>query len=136
MDASVVVAMTKWVVAELIRLFHDVATETASAWVETLTDREVPLVWRVGAAKRVLDTSLGLKDAALLLLYSEPQPVAAATLAQWLEREPRYVNRDVLRPAHRAKLIEFDEVAGLVHLSPLGARYVETHLNRAIGTAA
>jgi hypothetical protein len=137
MDASAVLGMSKWIVAELVRLLHDVSTETATAYVEALIEREVPLIWRVAGKKRVLDTSLSQKDAALLLLYSEPEPVPAATLATWLElAEARYLKRDVLRPAHKAKLIEFDEATGLVHLSPLGSNYVETKLNRAIAAVA
>ncbi|MCA1694401.1 MAG: hypothetical protein LC749_06580 [Actinobacteria bacterium] len=54
MDATVVVAMAKWVVAEVTRLFHSVDTATATALVDTLVSRDVPVVWEVGGKRRVL----------------------------------------------------------------------------------
>jgi hypothetical protein len=38
----------------------------------------------------------------------------------------------VLRPSHRARLLEYDAEAGTVELSPLGARYVEDALPLAL----
>jgi hypothetical protein len=63
MDAVVVVSMSKWVVAELVRVFHGTDTATASSIVEGLVEREIPLVWEVGnGVKRVLDTSMTMKQ--------------------------------------------------------------------------
>lgn len=36
--------------------------------------------------------------------------------------------RDVLRPAHRERLIEFNEQSDEAHLSPTGIAYVEDNL--------
>jgi hypothetical protein len=133
MDASFVLATAKWLMGELVRIFHDVSTERATSWVEALVERDLPLVWRVARRKRVLDTSLTQKDAMLVLLYSEPTAVSVGTLVDWLEvAESRYLKRDVLRPAHKAKLIEFDETTELIHLSPVGAMLVETKLSGVI----
>src|SRR5207237_8773003 len=62
MDSTVVVAMVKWIVAELVRVFHDVSVTEAQTVVNSLAEITVPLVWSEGDVKRVLDTSLKLKQ--------------------------------------------------------------------------
>lgn len=129
MDATVVVAMAKWVVAELVRLFHDVDTATATTAVEALLDRELPVIWHVGPRVRVLTAKLTWRDQMLLRLYTATGSVPVAALVADLEHpRPAYFRRDVLRPSHTARLIEWDQAAGTVQISPLGIRYVEEHL--------
>jgi hypothetical protein len=129
MDAIAVLYMAKWVMSELVRLFHDVDTTTASAVVDALVEREIPILWNVAGMKRVLSKSLSRKDKTLLLLYGQAAPVAQSELAGWVEH-PRLSDyrKDVLRPLHEVKLVEYSQRAGLVHLSPLGVRYVEQKL--------
>lgn len=137
MDASFVLATSKWLVAELVRIFHDVDTTSATAYVEALIDREVPLIWRFGGTRRVLDPSLSQRDKVLLLLYSEPEPVHVRELGSWLGlSELRYLKRDVLRPATKRLLLHFDESTGLVYLSPTGSRIVESSLAGPLVAAA
>jgi len=126
MDAICVLHMAKWVVSELIRIFHDVSTVEAQALVEAISDREIPLVWTVGEKKRVLSTNLTMMEKTLVLLYSSTQPIAEAELISSLEHSNASVyRRDVLRKAHRARLIEYDPISKLVEISPVGSRRVE-----------
>ena len=129
MDAVAVLYMAKWVMAELVRIFHDVEPGPASDIVDALVERNVPIVWEVAGMKRVLDPSLSRKNKTLLLLHATSGPVRAAELARWVEHPslPLF-RRDVLARAHREKLLEFDVQTGLVHLSPNGVRYVEERL--------
>jgi hypothetical protein len=91
MDAVAVLAIAKWVVAELIRVFHDVDTATATAVTDALVAREVPLIWNAGDKKRVLNAKLTLKQKTLLLLYGESGPVAEQDLVAWVEpSRPRH----------------------------------------------
>jgi hypothetical protein len=46
MDATAVVAMSKWIIAELVRVFHDVPTDVAQETVEALVERTLPIVWK------------------------------------------------------------------------------------------
>jgi hypothetical protein len=130
MDAVAVLYMSKWIVSELVRLFHDVDTVTASAVVDALVEREIPIIWNVtNGVQRVLSTSLTRKEKTLVLLYGQPAAVAETVLASWVEH-PKLTDyrKDVLRPLHREKLVEYDRATGMVYLSPLGARRVETSL--------
>ena len=129
MDATIVVAMAKWVVAELVRLFHAVDTATATAAVEALLSRELPVIWYVGTRARVLTPKRTWRDQMLLRLYATTGSVPVAALVADIEHpQPAYFRRDVLRPSHIARLIEWDQAAGTVEISPLGIRYVEEHL--------
>jgi hypothetical protein len=129
MDSVAVLYMSKWLVAELIRVFHDVSTAEAAEAVDALTERELPTVWSVDGKKRVLAEKLSQRDKTLLLLYSEPGAVAESDLRTWVEAaNPSAYRRDVLRKAHDQKLLEYDEANRTVRLSPKGARYAEEHL--------
>ena len=129
MDAKVVLEAAKWTVAELVRVFHHLNTQEATNIVDSLVERTVPTVWEVGAQKRVLQTDLSKKDQTLLLLYSTNGPVMEAKLVSWVEHSNASVyRRDVLRRAHRDRLIEYNEKSGEVQLSPRGIIYVEERL--------
>lgn len=125
MDASVVLNMSKWVMAELVRIFHSVDTKTASSIVELLTERELPIIWQVKGKKRILKTGLSMKEKTLLLLYSEPS-VSENDLVAWIEHTNTSVyRRDILVKGHKAKLWEYDQGNRTVTLSPLGSNIVE-----------
>jgi hypothetical protein len=129
MDATAVLGMAKWVVAELVRIFHKLDPDQAQAIVEALTVREVPLVWEVDGRRRVLDPSLTVKARTLLLLYGSNGAVQETDLRAWVEHpNAAAYRRDVLRRAHKAKLVEYDQQAGTIVLSPLGVRHVEDRL--------
>jgi hypothetical protein len=129
MDAVVVVEMAKWIVAELVRIFHGTDTKTAQQVVESLIERILPIVWEVNGHRRVLNPNLSAKDQTLILLYQSPLPLKDKDLQGWIEHSNLSVyRRDVLRRAHKVRLINYDSSSGLVHLSPLGAEYVEQNL--------
>lgn len=117
----------QWIVAELIRLFHAADTATATAVVGALTDRTLPSVWQVGDVTRVLDTSLGLADQTLLLLYASPTGVAEKELAHSLEQARLGNYQRVTRQLHGDRLVE-RSASGLVTISPKGVSYVEEQL--------
>lgn len=131
MDARVVLETSKWILADLVRVFHSqsIGTDEASALVDAITDRTVPVVWRTGSTRRVLDPKLSKRDQTLLLLYSTSSGASASDLFSWVEHSNFTIyKRDVLRRSHAARLIEFDERSGLVSLSPTGIREVEARL--------
>ena len=96
-----------------------------------LVERTLPLVWEIQGKLRVLEPSMTMKDKTLVLLYRCSGPVSEDSLVQWVEHQyASNYRRDVLRPAHTAKLIEFDATAKTVHISPRGIEYVEDLLAR------
>jgi hypothetical protein len=129
MDAVCVLHMAKWVLAELVRIFHGITLAEASTTVEALSEREISLIWDSGSVRRVLDNSLSMLDKTLVLLFSSAQPLEEAELIKSLEHSnPSVYRRDVLRRAHADRLIEYDASAKIVKISPLGIKRVETKI--------
>jgi hypothetical protein len=129
MDSRVVLEMSKWIMAELVRLFHNLTTNEATKVVESLVERTIPVVWIIDGRRRVLKLGLQKKDEVLLLLYSSTDPVSERDLLEWVEHSNASVFRDnVLKRLHRDRLIEFDEANGEAHISPRGIAYVEQNL--------
>jgi hypothetical protein len=129
MDANLVVGMAQWLMAELVRLFHGVSTQEATAAVESLIERRVSLLWRVGDRLRVLNGALSYRDKAFLVLYGMASPIKAKDLVASVEYSNASVFRkNVLVPAHKAALIDFNRATDEVCLSPLGVRYIEENI--------
>lgn len=126
MDATVVLYMSKWLIAELIRLFHNVDLKTASAEVNKIIERIMPIIWEVNGKYRVLDTTLNMLDKTLLILFQQTKAVSESSLVEWIEHSnPSVYRRYVLRKAHKEKLIEYNEHQRTAHISPKGINYVE-----------
>lgn len=128
MDATCVVAVADWVMAELIRLLHIVPTSEAESAVEALTVKHVPLVWDVANAKRVLDTTLSYREQILILLHAaHPEPVLDRKLFEWVGySQLSQFRKTVLERCHTDRLVEYDSQSGLVYLSPTGVGEAES----------
>jgi len=126
MDATAVLYMSKWLVAEVVRVLHTLTTTEAAEIVEALIERQVALVWTSGDKKRVLKTGLTWKQNALLLMLSETGDVPEADLFRWIEHKslPAF-RRDVLRPGHKARLWEYDADDRTVRLLTPGVEAAE-----------
>lgn len=125
MDATAVLYMSKWIMAELVRLLHNLSTTDASDLVEMLVEREIAVVWRWGGKRRVLQTGLTWRQQVLLLLAGVTE-TSEDELVAWLEHKtPRTLRRDVLRPMHKDRLIDFDETTSRLRLLPPGIARAE-----------
>ena len=129
MDAVCVLQMSKWVVAELVRVFHSISTKEAADAVEALSNREISLIWKVDGVSRVLDNSLSMLDRTLVLLYGEPSGIDEKNLIFSVEHSnPSIYRRDILRKAHKQRLIEYNFETRKAIISPLGAKHVESKI--------
>lgn len=131
MDASAVVAMASWVMAELVRIFHGVNTQEAQDTVDALVERKTPLIWEVetDGMKRVLDPGMIGRDQVLVFLHHSPGWVKAADLCRWVEQKNITQFREkVLTALHKARLVEFDAAGDRAKISPAGAADVEQRL--------
>ena len=126
-DASTAVRVVDWCVSETIRVVHNMSLEEAQDILDSIAEREMVTIWTVAGKKRILRLDLSRTDQTLALLYNDPEvAVAAEDLASWVEA-PRLSDfrRDVLRPLHRRRLIEFDAETDTAVLSPTGAEAAE-----------
>jgi hypothetical protein len=128
MDATFVLHSVQWVMAELVRIFHQTDVKTATDTVTVLVDRTIPMVWEVGDVRRLLDNSLSLADSTLLLAYSSPAGVSDKQLANDLEQGRLANYRRVLARLHADRMIEHTKATGWVVISPVGIQQVESRL--------
>lgn len=129
MDATFVFGSASWVMAELVRVFHQVDTAEAQETVNALVERKHPLVWEVGDKKRVLSPKMSKTDQTLVLLYGEPGWVSEDKLCQWVEHSnPAVYRRDVLKSLHKSRLIEYDKDQKRAHISSLGVAAVDDRI--------
>lgn len=129
MDATLVYGMVKWILSELVRIFHLTTPDEASSVVDALTEREVPLLWRMDDRIRVLGANLSAKDKTLVLLYGSAGAMSVRSVLDAIEySNGSQFRTKVLMPAHKADLIHFDTKSDTVTLSPIGTRYVEQNI--------
>ena len=126
MDATAVLYISKWLMAELVRLLHSLTIEEATSIVDSLIERQVAWVWTHGDKKRVLRKGLTWKQQALLLLLTESGDVTEADVFRWLEHPglPSF-RKDVLKRLHNDRLIEYDTDKRAMRLLPPGVTAAE-----------
>ncbi len=68
-DATLVINTIDWILAELIRLYHNVSANEASKIVNDIVEREAPIVQDFNGFLKVLNPKLQAGDFCLVLLY-------------------------------------------------------------------
>lgn len=129
MDASLVFSMCQWIMAELVRVFHNVSVDEASGVVESLIERPIPLLWKVGDRTRILAPQMSAKDKMMALLYGSTEPLSVRDVVETIE----YSNLSrfktaIAAPAHKAGLIDFNKKSEMLLISPVGQKYVESNV--------
>ncbi|MEZ6162925.1 MAG: hypothetical protein R3B67_00640 [Phycisphaerales bacterium] len=128
-DATYTLESCRYILAELVRVFHNCDIQEAQDAVDSLADRPTPLVWEMGDVVRVLSTEMTHKDKALVLLHHAGRWIKTSELAKWGKYKllPQYRSR-ILKPLDREMLIEFDSDKDLAHITPIGIDRVVEHL--------
>jgi hypothetical protein len=116
-DATLVLSSMDWVLAELVRIYHNVSAKEAHGIIVDLVSKEVPLIQEFDGFPRVLKP-LGASDHFLVLLYW--RGAAGATFEELLAWA-----RPTMRPNLKRTLNGLDQ-KDLIHL--MGTKYVLTHL--------
>lgn len=128
MDATYVLHAVQWVMAELVRIFHQTDVDTATKTVDVLVDRTVPLIWEVNGKRRILQPLMRLADKTLLLLYGATNGATDEALASDLKHRRLRDYKSVLRALDEDVLVEYDEETGHAQISPTGEADVEDRL--------
>jgi hypothetical protein len=129
LDATVVHAMSSWVLAELVRVFHAVSTKEAQEVVDVLIERKHSLIWEFENTRRVLDTKMSKGDQTLFLLHAKSGWVSEEQVVSWVEYSNSTTFRTkILKPLHKARMVEYEEAKKRVRISPLGVKDVEVRI--------
>lgn len=118
-DATLVISVLDWVLAEFLRLYHSVSADEAKALVDAIVVRSAPLIQDFAGFLKVLNPSLGASDHCLALLYQRGEQGATfEQLYAWV-RPKMHANlkRTLGQLVHDRDLAHFD-----------GARYQITRL--------
>jgi hypothetical protein len=121
MDATFVASVSNWILAELVRVFHNLSIEGAQQLVDAIAERRVPLIWHGGDVKRVLNPKIEVRDQLLLLIATSPGKTDVKDLRTWTEYKNATRFMDLLKQLHKARLIEFYEAESKVEILPPGS---------------
>lgn len=128
MDSVAVLSTANWVMAELVRVLHDVSMDDAQAVVDAIAERRIPIVWQIGEIKRVLDPNMKLPNQILVLVASAPRIITVDELFTWTECSSKNYLRHLLGKLHSDRKVEFDRNDGTVAILPPGTKHVESVL--------
>lgn len=116
-DATLVLGSMDWVLAELVRLYHNVSAKEAHGIIVDLVSKEVPLIQEFEGIPRVLKP-LGASDHFLVLLYwTGTDGASPQELHAWARPSMRSNMKRTLRMLDEKDLIHFT-----------GTKYFVTHL--------
>ena len=125
-DATYVVGVLDWSLAEFVRVFHDVSPSRAQAVIEDLVKRQVPVV-EVIDGQPVCSKDLGVSDKALLFLYRAGRDVGLP-IAE-LQQQMMYRDRGNLTRALKTmadhRLVLLHPATGKAHITSEGMRNIE-----------
>jgi hypothetical protein len=122
-DASIVVAILGWVLAELVRLYHSVSANAAQVTIEALVSREVPLIQVFDGKPRLLKT-VGASDHILILVYwAGENGVDRKELTKWLPKKMQANAVRTLNGLHEKHLVHFTDP--IIRITLLGQLDVE-----------
>lgn len=91
-DATLVITVIDWVLAEFIRLYHNVPANTASKMVDGIVKRVAPVVQDFNGFLKVLNPKLGVSEHCLVLLYQRGEDGATFEELERWARPPMRAN--------------------------------------------
>ena len=126
-DATLIISVLDWVLAEFVRLSHNVSADQAQKIVQDLVTRNVPIIQDFSGHPKILKTGLNTDQTILLLLYH-----CGARGAQWHELH-NWIPRQKLSNLQSSlrQLVEdhnrahFHADTGVYEITAAGMQYVE-----------
>ncbi len=124
-DATLVVGVIDWVLAEFIRLYHNIDADMASKIVDGIVKRVAPVVQDFNGFLKVLNPKLQASDHCLVLLYQRGEDGATEQeLSRWVRPKMRAnLRRTLGELIHRKDLAHFNGSRYLI--TRAGEQYVE-----------
>lgn len=109
-DATLVVTVIDWVLAEFIRLYHNVAANDASKIVNSIVKRAAPVVQDFGGFLKVLNPKLEPAAHCTVLLYQKGEDGATYDdLMSWVRPKMRaQLKRTLGVLVHKKDFVHFD----------------------------
>jgi hypothetical protein len=122
MDASLVLANAKWLMAEFVREFHDVPEHIAQSMVDGISQYAPPAVWADDRVRRVLDNSLTYDEKLLVLLASAGGSAERRDIFAWIDHGTQHYFSKRVTGLHAARQIEAKAYGETLKLLPPGSK--------------
>lgn len=124
-DATLVVSVLDWVLAEFVRSYHTVSADEALRIVDSLVTRRAPVVQDFAGFLKVLNPALKASEYTLVLLYQRGREGATlAELTEWAKPKMKPNLKTTLdRLVYNRALVHFD--GGRYFITESGMREVE-----------
>lgn len=125
-DATLVISVLDWVLAELVRIYHGVPAQKAQEIIESIVARKVPSVEDFDGFVKVLRPSLGVSDYVLLVLFARGKTGATyKEIESWVRPKMRANLRRALNRLED-ELAQIHESGGRFILTKKGIAEVDT----------
>jgi hypothetical protein len=126
-DSTLVVGVIDWVLAEFIRLYHNVSPNEAQRVVEDIVTRRSPVVQEFGDFLKVLRNDLGATDFCLVLLYHRGASGASyQQLQEWVRPTMRANLRRTLNGLENDRLFVHAD-GDMCFITRSGQQHVEAN---------
>jgi hypothetical protein len=129
MDSAFSIAAASWLLAELIRVFHQLDVRDAKRLVDQITQIKTPSVWIEEDIRRVLNPKMKLSDQCLLLIASAGTEATFSKLLDWTETKNRTYMKRIIAELHKIRQIEAAQPDIKIRLLPAGAEKVRALLS-------
>jgi hypothetical protein len=116
-DGTLVISILDWVLAEFVRLHHDIPPSDAQRIVDGLVTRQVPAIEDINGFLKVLNPKLKVSERVMLLLYERGKEGALVEeLKAWVH--------PLMRPNLARTLREMEHDGAFIHFT--GERFMIT----------
>lgn len=123
-DATLVVSILDWVMAEFVRLSKAIDPDEAQRLIDSLVSRSVPVIQKFGTFPKVLRTDLRASEFILVLLcYSAPHGATFADLRDWVPEQMSANLRRTLNTLADKAYVHLD--GERAHITFSGQRFVD-----------
>jgi hypothetical protein len=124
-DATMVISVLDWVLAEFIRLYHNVTANEAHDLVSQIVTRAVPVVQDFKDFLKILKPNLAVREHCLVLLYQRGEEGAGfKELEDWVRPQMRAnLGRTLKILVDQKDMAHFD--GSRYYITALGQRHVE-----------
>jgi len=127
-DATLILSISKWVLAEVIRLNSTYTFEQTEEIIDEVIERNVEGIWETGSIKRILTSGLKLSEQILILLFNS-KTLTDEELYSIIENGNINYLKKTLRDLHKDRLIEYKS-SGQCLLSPKGSAIADKILKQ------
>lgn len=127
MDATVLLNISKWILAEFVRNSKKINYDDAIEIIEELVVKENAIIWVEDGIFKVLDQKVTIEERILCILYYKNK-ISESELFKLSEYSNSSIFRKKLKKMHIEQKINYTKER--IAISPLGINIVENKLNK------